>query len=190
MPATSPGHEQAPRFSSPQEEALLNILRSADCLHRAFQHRLKPSGLTATQYNVLRILRGAKSTGLTCSAIGRMMITAEPDITRLLARLKTQKLIRQQRDTQDRRVVWTYISDLGIEVLSRLDKIVDQAPRELLRELTCEEVGELIRLLGKARCCSDAGSQNAAQASSSGNSSGKPSSPRSSQARLPHPRPE
>jgi DNA-binding MarR family transcriptional regulator len=182
MSATSPGHEQAPRFSSPQEEALLNILRSADCLHRAFQHRLKPSGLTATQYNVLRILRGAKSTGLACSAIGRMMITPEPDITRLLARLKTQKLIRQQRSTQDRRVVWTCITDQGIEVLSKLDKIVEQAPKELLSELTREEVGELIRLLAKARCCGDAGSQSAEQLPSSG----KPSSPRSSQARLPH----
>jgi DNA-binding MarR family transcriptional regulator len=186
MATTSPGPEQAPRFSSPQEEALLNILRSADCLHRAFQHRLKPSGLTATQYNVLRILRSARATGLTCSAIGHMMITPEPDITRLLARLKTQKLIRQQRDTHDRRVVWTHISAQGIEVLSKLDGMVEQAPRELLSELTCEEVGELIRLLGKARCCGGADSPNAAQAPSTG----KPSSPHLSSAIRSHPHPE
>jgi DNA-binding MarR family transcriptional regulator len=177
MAAPSQGHEQAPRFSSPQEEALLNILRSADCLHRAFQHRLKPSGLTATQYNVLRILRGARPGGLTCSAIGGMMITPEPDITRLLARLKTRKLIRQQRDAQDRRVVWTRISDRGIEVLSQLDGIVEQAPRELLSELTCAEVGELIRLLGKARFCSGADGPNTAQAPLTGKPSSLHSSP-------------
>jgi DNA-binding MarR family transcriptional regulator len=149
--STSPGIEQALRFSSPQEEALLTLMRSADFLHRAFQQRLKPFGLTTAQYNVLRILRGACETGLTCSAVGRMMITPEPDITRLLARLKTQKFVRQQRDRQDRRVVWTHITPQGMQVLESLDPIVDQAPRELLRELTCAEVEELTRLLRKAQ---------------------------------------
>ncbi len=149
--STTPGIEQAPRFSSPQEEALLTLMRSADFLHRAFQQRLKPFGLTNAQYNVLRILRGAQPRGLTCSAVGRMMITPEPDITRLLARLKTQKLVRQQRDRHDRRVVWTHITAHALHVLENLDSIVDQAPRELLRELTCSEVEELTRLLRKAQ---------------------------------------
>jgi len=149
--STSPGTEQAIRFSSPQEEALLTLMRSADFLHRAFQQRLKPFGLTGAQYNVLRILRGAQLNGLTCSAIGRMMITPEPDITRLLARLKTQKFVRQQRDRQDRRVVWTHITPQGLQVLENLDETVNQAPRELLKELTCAEVGELTRLLRKAQ---------------------------------------
>jgi DNA-binding MarR family transcriptional regulator len=149
--STSPGTEQAPRFSSPQEEALLTLMRSADFLHRSFQQRLKPFGLTTAQYNALRILRGARETGLTCSAVGRMMITPEPDITRLLARLKTQKFARQQRDGQDRRVVWTHITPQGLKVLENLEEIVNQAPRELLRELTCSEVEELTRLLRKAQ---------------------------------------
>jgi DNA-binding MarR family transcriptional regulator len=156
MGAASPGTVQAQRFASPHEEALLTLMRSADCFHRAFQHRLKPFGLTATQYNVLRILRTAPSSGLTCSAIGNMMSTPEPDITRLLARLKAQKLLRQQRDSHDRRVVRTHITAQGAEILSRLDETVGQAPRELFRELTLEEVFELTRLLQKARSC-DAG---------------------------------
>ena len=159
MASPSAGHEQALSFSSPQEEALLNILRSADCLHRAFQRQLKPFGLTATQYNVLRILRGAHPDGLTCSSIGRMMITPEPDITRVLSRLKTHKLLRQQRDRHDRRVVWTHLSAEGLEVLARLDGVVDQAPKELLRALSCQEVGELIRLLTKLRPCGEAAEQ-------------------------------
>jgi DNA-binding MarR family transcriptional regulator len=159
MASPSQGREQALRFSSPQEEALLNILRSADCLHRAFQHQLKPFGLTSTQYNVLRILRGAHPAGLTCSSIGRMMITPEPDITRVLSRLKTHKFLRQQRDRHDRRVVWTHLSAEGLEVLAKLDGVVDQAPKQLLRALNCQEVGELIRLLTKVRPCGEAEAQ-------------------------------
>jgi len=150
MAATSQGVEQAQRFASPHEEALLTLMRTADSLHRDFQHRLKPFGLTATQYNVLRILRGAPANGLTCSAIGHMMITPEPDITRLLARLKAQKLLRQQRDVQDRRVVRTHITAQGLEILAILDGTVEQAPRELFRELTLDEVLALTRLLRKA----------------------------------------
>jgi DNA-binding MarR family transcriptional regulator len=140
-------------FSSPQEEALLHLMRTADCLHRSLQHRLKPSGLTATQYNVLRILRGARPNGLTCSAIGRRMITPEPDITRLLGRLKAQKLLTQHRDKQDGRVVWTRISSQGLEVLASLDGIVEQAPRELLKALSRDELQECVRLMKKVRAC-------------------------------------
>jgi DNA-binding MarR family transcriptional regulator len=153
MAATSQGAERAQRFASPHEEALLTLMRTADSLHRDFQHRLKPFGLTATQYNVLRILRGAPANGLTCSAIGHMMITPEPDITRLLARLKAQKLLRQQRDAQDRRVVRTHITAQGLEILAKLDGTVEQAPRELLHSLDREEVVELTRLLKKAGSC-------------------------------------
>lgn len=153
MAASSQGSEQAPRFASPQEEALLTLVRTADQMQRAMQHYFKPAGLTATQYNVLRILRGSRSTGLTCSAIGSRMITAEPDITRLLARLKTQKLISQQRDTHDRRVVWTHISQKGLDLLASLDQMVDQAPRDLLKVLTGTELKELTRVLKKIQGC-------------------------------------
>jgi DNA-binding MarR family transcriptional regulator len=183
MAANSQGSEQAHSFSSPQEEALLNLMRSADCLHRAMQQRLKPSGLTMTQYNVLRILRGAQPAGLTCSAIGRRMVTPEPDITRLLARLKAQKLLRQRRDLQDRRVVWTHITTQGVEVLEKLDDIVEQAPRELLKELTQEELHILTGLLKKARCCGSGGNLDGSELPVTG----KPPLPRST---LLPPRPE
>jgi DNA-binding MarR family transcriptional regulator len=79
------------------------------------------------------------------------MIAAEPDITRLLARLKTLKLIRQQRNRQDRRVVWTYISAAGFELLSEMNPIIQQLPQELLGRLNGAELMELIRLLELAR---------------------------------------
>ena len=138
-------------FSSIEEEALLNIMRTSDCLHRAIQRRTRHWGVTSTQYNVLRILRGAQPEGLTCSAIGERMITAVPDITRLLGRMKVLKLIRQQRDKRDRRVVWTQISAAGLELLGKMDDEISRMPGELLGHLEGEEISEFIRLLEVAR---------------------------------------
>ena len=138
-------------FSSVEEEALLNLMRTADCLHRTFQRRTRDWGVTSTQYNVLRILRGSHPQGLTCSAIGDRMITADPDITRLLARMKALKLIKQQRDTRDRRVVWTQISAAGLELLGKMDPEITRAPKELLRHMDQKDVKELTRLLELAR---------------------------------------
>ena len=138
-------------FASLEEEALLNLLRTSDCLNRAFHVNTRGWGVTSTQYNVLRILRGAQPEGLTCSAIGRRMITAEPDITRLLKRLKALKLIRQQRDSQDRRVVRTRISAAGLKLLGAMDPVILAAPGELLGGLSQAELAELIRLLELAR---------------------------------------
>lgn len=138
-------------FSSPEEEALLNLMRTADCIQRAFQRMSREWGVTSTQYNVLRILRGSHPQGLTCSAIGDRMITAEPDITRLLARLKAMKLVRQHRDRHDRRVVWTQISDAGLELLRQMDPAIQTEPRNLLGHLSEDELTEFIRLLELAR---------------------------------------
>jgi DNA-binding MarR family transcriptional regulator len=138
-------------FASLEEEALLNLLCTSDCLDRALHRKTRAWGVSSTQYNVLRILRGAQPDGLTCSAIGRRMITAEPDITRLLKRLKALKLIRQQRDAQDRRVVRTRISAAGLKLLSAMDPGILAAPGELLGGLSQAELAELIRLLELAR---------------------------------------
>lgn len=143
--------EQHTPFASAEEEALLNLVRTSDYLSRVLQHKIRPWGVTATQYNVLRILRGAQPGGLTCSAIGSRMITAEPDITRLLARLKGLKLIRQHHDRHDRRVVWTQISDAGLRLLKEMDPTLTQAPVELLGHMSAADLADLIRLLEQAR---------------------------------------
>jgi DNA-binding MarR family transcriptional regulator len=147
---------QATPFSSVEEEALLNLMRTSDCLQRAFQQRIRGFGLTSTQYNVLRILRGAQPDGLTCAAIGARLIAMEPDITRLLARLKRLKLIRQHRDRHDRRVVWTQISDAGLDLLLAMDPVIQRIPRELLGHVNGAALAELTRLLELARrSCGD-----------------------------------
>lgn len=142
---------QEPAFSSTEEEAFLNLVRSSDCLQRAFQHTIRGWGLTATQYNVLRILRGAHPGALACAAIGERMIAAEPDITRLLARLKRLKLIRQHRDRRDRRVVLTAITDTGLGLLRTMDPAVHGAPKQMLGHMRRVDLAELIRLLEVAR---------------------------------------
>jgi DNA-binding MarR family transcriptional regulator len=148
--------QEAP-FSSTEEEAILNVMRTSDCLEHAFQQRTRGFGLTPTQYNVLRILRGAQPCGLPCAAIGERMIAAEPDITRLLGRLKRLKLIRQHRDRHDRRVVLTQISDTGLELLRTMDPLIQRITVELLGGLSGAELAEMIRLLERAReSCAEA----------------------------------
>jgi DNA-binding MarR family transcriptional regulator len=138
-------------FSSIEEEALLNLIRTADCVNRAFHLAVRGWGVTSTQYNVLRILRGAHPAALTCSEIGLRMIATDPDITRLLGRLKALKLIRQNRDRHDRRIVLTRISDAGLDLLKQMDPTVQRLPLEMLGNLSKTELGELIRLLELGR---------------------------------------
>ena len=172
-------------FSSPHEEALLTLMRTADAMGHTFQQRLKPYGITAPQYNVLRILRGhnqgAQAQGLSCSAIGQMMITSEPDMTRLLARLKAHKLVAQKRDSHDRRVVLTHLTAAGMQLLAKLDALIELTPAELLRNLTSAEVKELTRLLVKARGCCSGKKEAATEAAVTG----RPPSPHSPRWPLP-----
>lgn len=151
MPNLKTEIAQGPPFASAEEEALLNIMRTADVLHREFHRRTRDWGITSTQYNVLRILRGAQPHGLACAAIGDRMITAEPDITRLLNRLKGLKLIRQRRDSHDRRVVVTHISEAGLDLLRKMDPVIERAPQELIGHLSPSQIAELILLLELAR---------------------------------------
>ena len=92
----------------------MNLLRAADSLARGAEALLKPTGLSATQYNVLRILRGAGAEGLACNGVGCRMISRDPDITRLLNRMESRKLIARTRGEEDRRVVKTCITAEGL----------------------------------------------------------------------------
>ncbi len=143
--------EQQRPFASVEEEALLNVLRTSDYLQREFHRQTREWGVTSTQYNVLRILRGAGGRGLTCAAIGRRMIASDPDITRLLSRLKKQGLVSQRRDPRDRRVVWTEIAKAGLDLLAAMDPVIERAPVELLSHMDPADLANLNRLLELAR---------------------------------------
>jgi DNA-binding MarR family transcriptional regulator len=138
-------------FASLEEEATLNLQRTADRLAHVFEDELKPYGLTTTQYNVLRILRGAAPSGLPCQEIARRMITRDADLTRLLDRLESKKLIARQRPKDDRRVVMITIAQTGIDLLAELDSLVTEMNRAMLSHLGKERLGQLIELLELAR---------------------------------------
>ncbi len=142
---------QKKRFRSAEEEAFLNLQRTADVLGRGAAEALKPEGLSHAQYNVLRILRGAGATGLACREIGTRMLTHDPDVTRLLDRLEARGLIARSRDKRDRRVITTRVTNEGRRVLQRLAQPVEAALHRQLGHLSQDQLGALIELLELAR---------------------------------------
>ena len=131
--------------------AFLNLQRTADALMQGVEATLKPFGLSPTQYNVLRILRGAGPEGLACRQIGERMLTRDPDITRLLDRLEARKLVTRSREQKDRRVLTTRITAAGLEILKQLDAPIAQVHRKQLGHLGEARLRTLSSLLELAR---------------------------------------
>ena len=119
-------------------------------LSRGLLEILKREDVSATQYNVLRILRGAAE-GLPCGEIAKRMITRDPDVTRLLDRLEKRELISRSREERDRRTVIGRITSAGLKVLERLDEPVQKAHRKQLGHLGRGRLRGLARLLEEAR---------------------------------------
>lgn len=138
------------RTGGSEEAAFLELLRTTDMLSRGLVQVLKGKDLSATQYNVLRILRGAPE-GLPCGEIGNRMITRDPDITRLLDRLEKRALIARSRETQDRRMVMARITPAGLRVLSQLDRPIDAVHRQQMGHLGRERLQALTELLRESR---------------------------------------
>ncbi len=112
---------------------------------------LKPFKLSHSQYNVLRILRGASPDGLACQEISERMISRDPDITRLLDRLEARDLVTRTRDQKDRRVVTARITPEGLRLLEELDKPIAEVDRYALQHLGEQRLRILIQLLELAR---------------------------------------
>jgi DNA-binding MarR family transcriptional regulator len=141
---------RARREASLEETAFLEMLRTTDQLSRRLVPLLKAQELSPTQYNVLRILRGAPE-GLPCGEIGQRMITRDPDITRLLDRLEKRGLIARSRDSKDRRMVLARITPEGLQMLDRLDGPIEEGHRKQLGHLGRERLKALCELLRAAR---------------------------------------
>jgi MarR family transcriptional regulator, 2-MHQ and catechol-resistance regulon repressor len=147
-PASSPAPSPARRRFT---EAYLNIARSQGFLGQEFERLFQQHGVSAPQYNVLRILRGHGGEGVACLAIARNMVHRMPDITRLGDRLERAGLVKRGRTKEDRRVVLLKITPAGRDLLARLDAPVRQMHKQLLGHLDAKELAELNRLLAKAR---------------------------------------
>jgi DNA-binding MarR family transcriptional regulator len=143
--------KQTAPFDSVQEEVSLNVLRTAALLEHAIAEGLKPHGLTPTQYNVLRILRGAGEKGLCRNDVGTRMLTPVPDATRLLDRLEDAGLVARHRDAVDRRFVTARITDAGLALLAELDEPVRRMHERLYAHVTRSDLRRLVALLEDAR---------------------------------------
>src|SRR5687767_14181355 len=115
--------KQTKPFSSLEQEAQLSVIRTASVLFDEVEQFLRPYGITATQYNVLRILRGAEPNGLCRNELRDRMLTRMPDMTRLLDRMEDAGLVERARDTKDRRLVTTRITKKATQLLATLDPL-------------------------------------------------------------------
>jgi len=123
------------------------ILKAADSLSQEAEQLIKAAGLTSAQYNVLRILRGAQPDGLLCRGISERMISRDPDITRLLDRMESHKLILRERQTEDRRVIKTRITPEGLKLLKKLDRPVHELHKNQFRHMSPAQLKQLAELL-------------------------------------------
>jgi DNA-binding MarR family transcriptional regulator len=138
---------QSKPFSCREEEAFLNLAKSYQLIEQGFSELFRAHNISTTQYNVLRILRGAGPAGLTCTEAAQRMISHDPDITRLFDRLEVRGLIERSRSVSDRRVVMAKISAEGLQLLEQLNEPVLRLHADQMRNLSPEQIEELISLL-------------------------------------------
>jgi DNA-binding MarR family transcriptional regulator len=134
-----------------EEEATLNIVRTADVLMLALSGVLKAYLLSETQYNVLRILRGAGEDGASCKDIGSRLVARDPDITRLMDRLEQRGLVTRDRARQDRRVVTHRLTKAGLELANELDRPIEALHRKTMGHMTAGKLRDLVGLLEEVR---------------------------------------
>jgi DNA-binding MarR family transcriptional regulator len=143
--------QQQHPFPTKAEEAAVSLLRTVAVLSQSMEDFLKKHDLTRTQYNVLRILRGAGEAGWSCKEIGERLVQREPDITRLLGRLEKRGLISRRRDPADRRSVLTRITQRGLSLLRTLQPDLSRMSHEQFRKVREDELEKLLATLDKIR---------------------------------------
>ncbi|QDU40301.1 Multiple antibiotic resistance protein MarR [Maioricimonas rarisocia] len=137
-------------YDSPEREAVVSVLLTADRLQNCFSRLFREFGLTCSQYNVLRILRG-EGAPLPSLEIASRLIQQVPAITGLIDRLESAGLVCRERCSEDRRVVFVDITSDGLALLSRIDEPLLQLHRDVTKHLSLNELSRLTRLLEKVR---------------------------------------
>lgn len=143
--------KQTKPFASVQHEAFLNVLRTGNLLNDALDKMLKQHKITGTQYNVLRILRGAGPAGLCRNEVRERLLNRMPDATRLLDRMEDAGLVTRSREADDRRMVTTRITPAGRKLVDSLDEPVAEQHQAQLGHMSEGELKSLIHLLTKVR---------------------------------------
>jgi DNA-binding MarR family transcriptional regulator len=143
--------KQTRPFSSIHEEVVLSLVRTADEVLAPLTAVLREANLSLSQYNILRVLRGAGAESLPCGEISERMVRRDPDLTRLLDRLDARGLIGRSRGTADRRVVLASITEKGRQLLAQLDEPIRRATHAALSHMTAARLESLGELLDAAR---------------------------------------
>ncbi len=138
------------KFRSPQHKATLNLIYTTNWLESKQHNFFKPFGITGTQFNILRILRGQHPNKISGVEIKARMLDKNSDISRLIDRLIAKKLIDKTQCPSDKRAANIGITALGLEILKKIDKSLDETERQVMN-LSDEEATELCRLLDKSR---------------------------------------
>ena len=138
-------------FRSLEEEVVLGMMLTVDRLTAPITDLLRQQDLGISQYNVLRILRGAGNEGLPSGEIAERMIRRDPDLTRLLDRLESRRVVARARDATDRRVVRAKITEAGLRLLDSLDDSIDQTVQQILAHVPKQRLRTLSKLLEAAR---------------------------------------
>jgi DNA-binding MarR family transcriptional regulator len=138
-------------FTSLHHEAHLSVVRTSSALVDGVEELLKPYGISSTQYNVLRILRGAEPVGLCRNELRDRMLTRMPDMTRLLDRMEEAGLVARTRDDDDRRLVLTRITKAGRRLVDELDGPINDLHKDRLGHLTTPQLRTLVDLLKLVR---------------------------------------
>jgi DNA-binding MarR family transcriptional regulator len=139
------------RFSSPSQEALLNLFATSSWAWSRVTAALAPYGITPAQYNVLRILRGVYPGHHKCSDVGARLVDRTPDVTRLLDRIEREGWVERRRSREDRRIVEVAITRAGLALLDQVDGPAERALVDLAEHLSPREIDTLIGLLEKLR---------------------------------------
>jgi DNA-binding MarR family transcriptional regulator len=143
--------QQRKPFGSVEQEAQLSVVRTGSMLIDAFEQMLKPYGITAAQFNVLRILRGAEPEGLCRNELRERLLTRMPDVTRLLDRMVDAGLVERTREGEDRRRVRTRMTPKARRLVDKLDKIVAEEHQRRFGHLGKTRLRELIDTLTEVR---------------------------------------
>ena len=143
--------KQGKPFATLQEEAFLNLLRSAAVATHELEQRLRPYGLSATQYNVLRILRGAGACGLVQHEVGQRLVAQVPDVPRILSRMEKAGWISRCRGTSDKRTVYARLTPTGLDLVNSLDERTRMEDTRTFSSMKREELEQLCELLVLAR---------------------------------------
>jgi len=138
-------------FDLAEEEAYLNVRRTAAALESFFGRLFRKHGLSEATYNVLRILRPAGEEGRCWTEIREDLVVPVPDVTRLIDRLERSGHVERVRCAKDRRKVYVRITGKGLALVESLDEPVRALLRERLGHVGGEELRTLSRLLERAR---------------------------------------